>query len=224
MKRKEMTYKVMPKDNGYRWVLTGNTGSATRKPKEVRPVYELEVTLVGIEPPIWRRFTVPHRLSLAQLHDALLAVMGWQGGHLYEFIVDDVHYADPDWDDEQGLSDATGVRLDDALTRGNGVLQYVYDWGDYWQHVVRRVGFRKRRSSEPVAKILEGERACPPEDVGGVGGYMRFLEAMAMPTHLDHQDLLDWVGGQWDAERFDLGAAQRRLTAAARRGHWTSVI
>lgn len=64
-------------------------------------VYDLEVSLAGAEHPIWRRFTVPRRLSLAQLHEALLAVMGWQGGHLYAFIVDDVHYSDLGLDDDE---------------------------------------------------------------------------------------------------------------------------
>ena len=176
--------------------------------------------MAGAEHPIWRRFTVPRRLSLAQLHEALLAVMGWQGGTSMRSSLMTSTIRIWAWTTMRQASNATGIRLDGALTRGNGVLRYVYDWGDYWQHLVRRVDSRNRLSSEPVAKVLEEERACPPEDVGGIGGYMRFLEAITTPNLSDHQELLDWVGGQWDAERFDLGAAQRRLMAAARRGHW----
>ena len=220
--------KAMPKDTGYRWVWTGKSGNTAGKPKRARSstgpswLYELEVTLLDSEPAIWRRFTVPSTLQLTQLHEALLAVMGWHGTHVFEFIVDGTHYSDPELDDEGEMSDAAGIRLNDALTRGDGVLQYIYDWGDYWQHVVKQIDFRPRKSGEAVAKILDGARACPPEDVGGIGGYRDFLTAVTNPDHPEHQDSLEWAGGPWDAEHFDRAEAQRRLTAAARRGRWAS--
>lgn len=146
---------------------------------------------MGMKPPIWRRLTVSSTLSLIKLYEALLAVMGWHGRHLLEFIIDGTHDSNPDLDDEADMSDATGIRLDDALTWGDGMLQYIYDWGDYWQHVVKRVNFRSRKSRELVAKILDGARACPPDDVGGIGGYLEFLRALTSPGHPEHQELLE---------------------------------
>tara|TARA_R110002072_G_scaffold302068_1_gene483670 strand:+ start:2024 stop:2314 length:291 start_codon:yes stop_codon:yes gene_type:complete len=51
-------------------------------------------------------------------------------------------------------------------------------------------------------QCLEGERACPPEDVGGVWGYAEYLEILADPQNDQHQDFLQWYG-PFDAEQFD---------------------
>src|SRR5206468_6936156 len=50
---------------------------------------------------------------------------------------------------------------------------------------------------------LEGERACPPEDVGGVWGYADFLKAIANRKHKEHKEMLEWVGGRFDPEQFE---------------------
>jgi hypothetical protein len=44
-----------------------------------------------------------------------------------------------------------------------------------------------------------------------LGGYARFLEAIRDPDHEEHEELLRWVGGQFDPEAFDLDAVNRRL-------------
>jgi hypothetical protein len=58
---------------------------------------------------------------------------------------------------------------------------------------------------------VEGARACPPEDVGGVWGYAGFVEAIQNPDHEDHQGMLEWVGGRFDPEAFDPAAATRAM-------------
>jgi pRiA4b ORF-3-like protein len=60
-------------------------------------------------------------------------------------------------------------------------------------------------------ECLAGERACPPEDCGGAGGYDNFLEAIRDRRHPEHEDLLAWVGGRFDPEAFDVTAVNRRL-------------
>jgi hypothetical protein len=51
---------------------------------------------------------------------------------------------------------------------------------------------------------LKGSRACPPEDVGGIPGFEMFLEAISDPSHPEYEDMLEWVGGNFDPEHFDL--------------------
>ena len=60
-------------------------------------------------------------------------------------------------------------------------------------------------------RILTGRRACPPEDVGGVWGYEGFLEAIKDPNHSEHDEYLEWVGGDFDPEEFDLADAVQAL-------------
>ncbi len=61
------------------------------------------------------------------------------------------------------------------------------------------------------ARCLAGENACPPEDVGGPPGYAEFLRVIANPRHKRRKAMLEWCGGGFDAEAFDLGGVNRRL-------------
>lgn len=74
-----------------------------------------------------------------------------------------------------------------------------------------------------LPRCLAGQRACPPEDVGGTGGYADFLEAIADPDDPEHRILLEWAGGKFDPEAFGLDAANDRLAErerAKRAGRW----
>jgi hypothetical protein len=93
---------------------------------------------------------------------------------------------------------------------------YLYDFGDQWQH---RVTFERLIAINPAprtASCIAGARARPPEDVGGVGGYARFLEIIVDPTHPEHRETLTWCGGRFDPEAFNLERTNRDVKAALR--------
>ncbi len=58
---------------------------------------------------------------------------------------------------------------------------------------------------------LEGRRACPPEDAGGVWGYEDFLKAIQNPRHPEHKEMLEWIGSEFDPEEFDIEEINRAL-------------
>lgn len=51
----------------------------------------------------------------------------------------------------------------------------------------------------------------PPEDCGGPYGYVELLAALAYPAHPQHRELTEWVGGDFDPERFDAAVADASL-------------
>ncbi|MFC0662427.1 plasmid pRiA4b ORF-3 family protein [Eoetvoesiella caeni] len=120
---------------------------------------------------IYRTILVPANITLRKLHVTLLWAMGWQGGHLHEFIINDMHYGEPDPDyPEHDLKNEQRVRLEKALG-GAHTFDYLYDYGDAWWH---RVTLLERTQFEgPLDSpwCLDGANACPPEDVGGIPGY-----------------------------------------------------
>ena len=59
---------------------------------------------------------------------------------------------------------------------------------------------------------IKGKRACPPEDCGGIWGYEDLLEAISNPNHPEHEDMLEWLGGEFDPEEFDLEVINDDLT------------
>ncbi len=172
-------------------------------------VYQLKVTLLGSEPPVWRRFAVPANITLAKLHDVIQIVMGWYDCHLHEFYTrDGTRYRardpdlDLDWD--AGTIDERKARLRDVIQRAKQRFFYDYDFGDGWEHGLE---LEKRIPPEPGVKYpvcLAGERACPPEDCGGVWGYGELIEAIRDPKHERHEELREWLGGPFDPEAFDI--------------------
>jgi hypothetical protein len=114
---------------------------------------------------------------------------------------------------EMGYRDSTTTLLSDILPRDGTplLLVYEYDFGDGWRHGVAFEGRPPAESKGRYPICLEGEGACPPENVGGVFGYADFLEAIADPVHEEHDELLHWAGGKFDPGAFSPAAATRRM-------------
>ena len=134
---------------------------------------QIRVELRDVEPTVWRRILVPDGITMAELAEILLIAMGWGNVHLHLFEVGDKVYGSADDEAEDDEIDESGVIVSDALGRHDR-FDFEYDFGDGWDHDV----VIEERSSSTVdfADCLGGENACPPEDVGGPGGYRDFLE------------------------------------------------
>ena len=171
----------------------------------------LSVTLRHVRPPVWRRFTIRDDARFDELHDVLQAVMGWQDSHLHQFETGERRIGLPDLDLPGPPEDEHRVRLREVLRRRGDRVRYEYDFGDGWEHDVELVEVRPHEPGSRYPVILGGRRACPPEDCGGPGGYANLLAALRSPEHPDHQMLTEWIGGRFDAERFDAGELNRRF-------------
>jgi hypothetical protein len=69
------------------------------------------------------------------------------------------------------------------------------------------------------ACIIDGARACPPEDVGGSWGYGEILTALkTKPKSQRARDFLEWIGGSFDPELFDIRMANSALSRMAWNG------
>lgn len=178
-------------------------------------VYQLKITLRNIRPPIWRR-VLAKDCTLARLHDLIQIAMGWEDYHLHEFEVGGERYGLPEqWEDDffGEVGSSRKVKLSHLVEQGVKKFGYQYDMGDSWWHTVL---IEKTVPAEPGAKYsrcVAGARACPPEDCGGPWGYGDFVEAIRDPKHPDHADRLEWVGGEFDPEAFDVEAVNEELRA-----------
>src|SRR3546814_7826530 len=54
----------------------------------------LRIELRDSVPLLHRTILVPANITLRKLHVTLLWAMGWQGGHLHEFIINGTNYVD----------------------------------------------------------------------------------------------------------------------------------
>ncbi len=173
-------------------------------------LYALKIELAGITPTIWRRFVVPADITLDRLHDVIQIVMGWLDYHLHEFIICDSRYTEYPESQEDGLQEGL-FSLNGLVRKKNLTLGYLYDFGDSWRHTVtiEKINYQSKPQAARVV-CLEGERACPPEDVGGVQGYYEFCEAIKDSSHEEHEEYEEWYSSfAWydkifDSEKFNL--------------------
>jgi hypothetical protein len=178
-------------------------------------VYEIKITLLGIDPPIWRRIRI-EECTLDQLHRHIQCAMGWTNSHLHQFVVDRRIYGDPDLLGDGAMEaeilDSTQTPVSRIKSGKSCPVKflYEYDFGDGWEHEVRIERSLKREPGKRCPACLDGARNCPPEDVGGVWGYMDYLHALGDPTHEEHESRLEW-NGPFDPEQFDAGAVTRQL-------------
>jgi len=173
-------------------------------------IYQIKVTLQDSHPSIWRRIQVNSDINLGKLHEVLQIAMGWSNSHLYGFRVGLICYSEPDPHFPDDTIDGRDIRLDEIVIEGDTFI-YDYDFGDSWEHEIQ---IEKILSAEPGAHYplcLAGERACPPEDCGGVPGYDYLLEALSDPTNSKYAELLEWIDEDFDPEAFDLDAVNAAL-------------
>jgi hypothetical protein len=184
---------------------------ARAKRLPTRAVYQVKVTLKGSKPPIWRRMQVTSETTLIELHRILQRVMGWEGSHLYQFVIGGIAYGDPGMLGELDVEDARTVTLDTLVRGEKSKFLYEYDFGDSWEHelLVEKILPQEEGKRYPLCRT--GNRACPPEDCGGIWGYVDFLEAIRDPKHPEHEEMLAWVGGEFNPDAFDLEEVNRKL-------------
>ncbi|HVU88054.1 MAG TPA: plasmid pRiA4b ORF-3 family protein [Pirellulales bacterium] len=189
-----------------------------KKPAAKQPsqVYRFKITLLDVKPPIWRRIEVADG-TLDELHEHIQTAMGWTNSHLHQFDIGGRRYGDPEllddgWGDRDFV-DSTKLRLNKLLDkkRKSFRFHYEYDFGDGWRHEIIYEGVQPAEPGAKYPRCTEGARACPPEDCGGPWGYMDFLEAIRDPKHESHDDLLEWIGGEFDSEAFDLKEANKEM-------------
>jgi len=183
-------------------------GSAPRKPGET--AVKVRIALMEHTPTIWRRLLVPGEIKLSKLHLIFQEAMGWENYHLHAFEIDKKRYGEPNQEWENDDIDEETVVMADVVSERSRFF-YEYDFGDSWRHEV------VVESSEPATPVLkhavclDGQRACPPEDCGGVWGFSSMLEALADAGHEEHEEYVEWTGGSFDPEAFDLAAINATL-------------
>jgi hypothetical protein len=176
-------------------------------------VYQLKVSLNNARPPIWRRILVPETITLYDLHEIIQIAMGWTDSHLHGFTIGEQNYGDPKNDEFGGLGIKNEIhfRLKQLGLHEKASFSYEYDFGDSWEHtlLIEKILPAEKGVYYPVC--LAGKRACPPEDVGGVWGYVDFLQIISDPKHKDHDEFLEWIDGDFDPEEFDLDEVNENL-------------
>jgi Plasmid pRiA4b ORF-3-like protein len=141
--------------------------------------------------------------------------MGWTDTHLHHFEIinpstlkrEEIGIPDEDFDDLE-IHPGWKRKIADYFKNKSDKAKYIYDYGDDWEHAATLEKILPREEGIEYPLYSGGAGACPPEDCGGKRGYADFLEAIMDPAHESHEEMLDWVGGEFDPEHFDVKDVQ----------------
>jgi hypothetical protein len=154
-------------------------------------------------------------MTFDDLHAVIQIAMGWEDDHLWAFYVGKTEISP---EAEQlpfpgvpSAEPAHSTTLDGILAGRCIKFRYVYDMGDNWTHEIKVEKVVVPDPEVAYPRCTGGARAGPPEECGGFGGYQNLLEVLANPKHRERDEMLEWIGGEWDPEAFDMDAVNARL-------------
>jgi hypothetical protein len=148
----------------------------TPDPSPTPKILQFKIWLIGLSPMVWRRVQVPDGLTLRQLHGVIQVVMGWEGIHLFQFMLRARQFGSLEL-----AARSPDVALSELRLRVGTRFRYEYDLNDPWEHEVRLEGWHEADPGSSYPICLDGDGSCPPEDCGGVPGFLARREAWTTP-------------------------------------------
>jgi len=175
-------------------------------------VLQFRIELKDISPLVWRRILSPSDYNFWGLHVAIQDSMGWQDKHLHHFQIKRKHghksarIGIPDFDGVFSNSPEIFPGWEIPVIKYFNALgitaNYLYDYGDSWEHSVQLEGYLYKKKGSKYPCCIDGARACPPEDCGGVNGYSHLLEILSDPQDSEYEHMKSWIGENWGPEKF----------------------
>ena len=156
---------------------------------------------------------MPADITLFRLHHVIQWTVGWSNSHLHEFNIAGGTYTEKTADVPKEHLNERNFKLFEVGIEVGKSFTYTYDFGDDWVHTVAVEKLVEQSVDQRVPVCLGGARECPPEDIGGPYGYQGFLAAMADPKHPEHTEYAEWIGYDFDPERFDLEETNQLLSS-----------
>lgn len=194
----ELYYKMIHFAADYNYILLSNKSDLN--------LYKLKISLTRSNPLIWRTIQIPSSYLLSDFHDIIQDVMGWENAHLHEFEKDDVIYSDNKDEEElaeiQTIINYSGMTIADLLKEKGDRIIYRYDLGDNWLHDIELEEIIVPHVNVEYPIIIDGERKCPPEDCGGINGFLEMLNVLNDHDNPEREEYITWLGGEFNPEEF----------------------
>ncbi len=172
---------------------------------------QFRIELEDITPAIWRVIQVPADYNFWDLHVAIQDAMGWLNYHLHYFEIKPKHKRElrrigiPDFEEPHEsfpIDPGWEIAIDSIFKDLGSSATYLYDFGDSWKHKVTLDGYMHKYKNQSYPMCVNGRRACPPEDCGGVPGYMHLLEVLGDKQNPEYNEMREWAG-DYDPETFN---------------------
>jgi hypothetical protein len=165
--------------------------------------YQIKIVLTDVEPSVWRRLMLDPDITLRDFHKIIQTAMGWTNSHLHQFEVGRDFYAPKEFEVE-GANNSNTKKLSSILNKEGVHIKYEYDFGDGWMHDITLEKIGQENKLIEIPCCMDGHGKCPPEDCGGTHGYRNLKKVIADPEHEEFEDTMEWLGGEFDPNYFDM--------------------
>ncbi len=165
-------------------------------------ILKLRITILDIQPKIWREILVENHITFERLHILIQILFGWTNSHLYSFNVDGKTFSVPYNELESNNFDSE-IKVTKFLYEKGQTALYTYDFGDNWEHRIEIIDIGDDERNAQYAKCLAGERNSPPEDCGSIPGYEHIIMVLKNKGRNIDPELLEWLG-DYDPEAFEI--------------------
>jgi len=169
-------------------------------------VLQFKIVLDDIKPEIWRRIQIPSDYNFWGLHVAIHDSMGWLDYHLHHFDIrpkrkkKTYRIGIPDFEvtaDQEEIYPGWEIAVMEYFNVPGVEAKYEYDYGHSWVHNVKLEGYLCKEEGREYPYCMDGERACPPEDCGGVHGYNSLVNILSDKKHPGYKEYRIWAGNNW---------------------------
>ncbi len=133
---------------------------------------QIKVWLLGKNPMVWRRVLVPASCSLRELHGVIQVAMGYEGLHLFQFLLRATRYG---WLELSASS--SEITLAALRLRKGARFLYEYDLNIPWRHSIRIEDHVAPTVKGACPACTGGQGACPPEDCHDPAGFLAHRDA-----------------------------------------------
>lgn len=169
-------------------------------------IYRIKISLDGSQPLIWRSVLVPAGMPQTELHHLIQSAMGWRGTESFQFLPQQA----------RELPTAGEPLLHDLLREAGDECGYEFDRAGSWYHNISLEGIELPEGRRQYPVCIGGQRACPPEDAGGIREYEEMLEALQDPSHPDYREMAGWLTEGFNPATFNIDQANLRLARHGR--------
>jgi hypothetical protein len=172
-------------------------------------IYQLKIVLLGISPMIWRRVLVSSNSTIEDLHYIVQLAMGWSNIHLHHFIIHGQQYGITQPGGTVFSTRACEVLLASFQLREKEKFLYEYDfshspvmgtWRYWWRHLIRIEAILNPSPNPTYPICTGGKGVCPPENCGGLWGFMKAREEFFVADVLERLVSMS-RNGNWDIDR-----------------------
>jgi hypothetical protein len=177
--------------------------------------FTFEIKLLHTDPGVTRVVKVSSDSSMYLLHHIIQQVMTWKNYHLYHFTIGERTIGDVRLLEEEAfgeVEDGKSIKVEDVFTHTGMVVEYLYDIGDYWEHEIQLIDISDDPQTEALPILVGGKNGSPPEDCGGVEGFIECKRILSNPLHPEFTEMFEWVGRKSTPLRFNKKAAEKELS------------